>query len=141
MSLAGVALFIAVGFQNVTTVKLQFASAKAGFAVSLPDQRPAGYRLSNLAYSNGHAAIHFESNTDERRYSITEKVSNWNSQTLRENFLATQAKEYEPIEIAGQTIFLYDQSNATWVSGGVWYQVESNGSLSSRQLLDLATSM
>lgn len=141
MSMAGIVLFVAVAFQNVTTVKLQFASARAGFAVSLPDVRPAGYRLSHLQYSNGEASMKFLSNTDTRSYSITEKASKWNSQTLREDFLASQTKEFETVEIAGQTLYLYGKQNATWVNGGVWYQVVSDGALSSRQLVDLAVSL
>lgn len=141
MSMAGVVLFAAVAFQNITTVKLQFASARTGFAVSLPDVRPAGYRLSHLRYTNGEASMRFLSNTDKRSYSITEKASKWNSQTLRENFLASQAKEFETVKVAGQTLYIYGKQNATWVNGGIWYQVVSEGALSSRQLVDLAVSL
>lgn len=129
-----------IAYQNATSIKLQFASAKAGFAVSLPNKQPAGYRLSHLNYQNGLAAFDFQSNTDDRAYTIVEKASPWNSQALRDSFVANN-KDYQSVSLGGRTVYLYGPQNATWVDGGVWYTVETNGALSNRQLVDLAASL
>lgn len=145
-SIAAIALSMAllagfVAYQNLTSVQLHIASAKAGFAASLPNYQPAGYHLSHLNYSPGTVAINFHSNSDDRAYAITEKTSDWDSDALRDSFLASSGQQYQTVESAGRTLFIYGQNAATWVSGGVWYQVQSNGTLSNRQLVQLATSM
>jgi hypothetical protein len=72
---------------------------------------------------------------------LTEKTSAWNSATLRDNFVASNAKTYQTVETGGRTIYLYGQNQASWVNGGIWYQVQSNGALSNHQLVELATSL
>jgi len=144
VSAVTLSVFVLLGvvvYQNMTNIRLQFASAKAGFAVSLPNKQPAGYHLSHLTYQNGLAAFNFTSNTDSRAYALIEKASPWNSQALREGYVATITKDYQTIEAGGRTVYLYGQQNATWVSSGVWYQVQTSGSLSTRQLVDLASSL
>lgn len=133
-----------VAYQNMTAVTLKLASRKAGFVASLPRDVPSGYSRGDLKYEAGLVAVSFQSNSDKRNYAVTEKLSNWDSQTLRENFVTTTANNsFQTIEAAGQTIYLFGTSTktATWVSGGVWYQVDSAGSLSDHQLIELATSM
>jgi hypothetical protein len=127
--------------QNLSTVRLQMASAKAGFSASLPDYRPAGYSLGQLNYATGVVSADFHSNSDGRYYTVTQKRSSWDSSALQANFVTTTGGQYQTVTAGGRTVYLYGQGNATWVSGGIWYIVQSNGSLSSRQLVDLATSL
>jgi hypothetical protein len=127
--------------QNLSTVRLQMASAKAGFGASLPDYRPAGYSLGQLNYATGVVSADFHSNSDGRYYTVIQKRSSWDSAALRANFVASAGGQYQTVSAGGRTIYLYGQGNATWVSSGIWYIVQSNGSLSDRQLVDLATSL
>jgi hypothetical protein len=139
-----VAAFLLVGlvsYANSTAIRLHVASSHAGFAVSLPGYKPAGYRLSHMNYSPGNVAIEFQSNSDNRRYAITEQASAWDSQTLRDDFLAGVGQDYQAVQTAGRTVYVYGQQNATWVSGGVWYQIKSGGALSLHQVVQLASSM
>jgi hypothetical protein len=128
-------------YQNMNVIRLHLASSAAGFSASLPAQQPAGYSLVNMAYSTGQVAIQYQSNSDQRRYSITEKPSDWDSATLLESFVITKTKNYQALNSGGRTIYVYGQDNATWVSGGVWYQVQSDGSLDYHQLITLAASL
>jgi hypothetical protein len=144
LAAVGVSLVILGGFvaySNVSTVRLKVASSKAGFAVSAPSQQPAGYHLSHLNYSPGVVALNYHSNSDDRSFAITEKASAWDSGTLRDTYVASSGQQYQTVESGGRTLYLLGQNAATWVSGGVWYHVQTNGSLSNRQLVDLATSM
>jgi hypothetical protein len=126
--------------QNLPNARLQMASAKAGFSVSLPTYRPAGYSLGQLNYTTGVISAQFKSNSDGRHYSLTQKQSSWDSATLRDSFVAATDPGYQTVSAGGRTIYLYSQGSATWVNGGIWYTVQSDGSLSQRQLVDLASS-
>lgn len=131
-----------VVFQNLPGFQVRIASAKAGFAASLPSYRPSGYHFGQLDYGAGVVAMHFKSNSDEsRKFAITQKSSAWDSDTLRDLFVQANDKNYRAIQDGGLTIYLYGQNNATWVNHGVWYRVQATGSLSNRQLIDIAKSL
>lgn len=132
-----------IAFQNATNIKLQVASSRAGFQAELPAQRPPGFSMASLRYQPGTVDVRYKSNSDDRSFAITQKASAWDSQALRETFLTSSSdrRDYDVVESGGRTIYVYGDSNATWVNGGIWYQVTSDGSLSERQLVDLATSM
>lgn len=140
-SAVAVFLLAFVGYQELPNIRLNIASAKAGFAASLPNYQPAGYSMSKLSYSSGIVATKFTSNSDDRKYTLTQKTSNWDSEALKENFLLKTSEKFTVSETGGQKIFLYGNGNATWVNGGVWYVIQSNGSLTDHQLVELAKSV
>ncbi|MBC7708404.1 hypothetical protein H7Y63_04220 [Polaromonas sp.] len=129
-----------IGYQNVASVKFQYASSRAGFHAALPGYKPAGFSVGKLSYQAGTVSVKFHSNSDDRSFAITQKPSVWDSQTLRDNVVATSGKQYHTAEAGGRTIFLYDDK-ATWVNSGIWYQVSNTGSLTERQVTELASSM
>jgi hypothetical protein len=130
-----------VGFENRTNLNLRMAANKAGFSAALPAYQPAGFSVSHLNYSVGNVAIQFRSNSDQRAYAITEKPSSWDSATLRDNFVAGADQQYQTVNVGGRTVYLYGKNNAAWVTAGIWYQVQSDGSLSDQQLSQLASSL
>jgi hypothetical protein len=138
------AVIILVGFiayMNYPAINLTLASSRAGFSANMPKYKPGGFSFSGpVSYEPGKLTINFNSNTDDRNYSVTQEVSNWNSQTLQDNFLTSNNKSFRTTLEAGKTIYIFDNSNATWVNGGIWYTVNSN-SLSSEQLLNIASSL
>lgn len=125
--------------QNLSGVRLQMASAKAGFDASLPTAQPAGFDLNKLNYSPGVVAARFDDGS--RHYTITQKQSNWDNQALLNNFVAADYPDYRTVAADGHVIYLYGNHDATWVNGGVWYVVQSDGSLSDQQLIDLAATL
>lgn len=132
----------AVVFSSAPAIKMRVAAAKAGFSASLPGYNPAGFRMDDLSYGAGTVAMNYKSNSDEdRKFSITQKSSSWDSTTLRDTFVAGNDKDFRVAEDGGLTVYLYGQNNATWVNQGVWYQVQGNGSLSDRQLVEIAKSL
>ena len=135
-----VALMALVFGHNLGNAGLQSASAQAGFHASLPGDLPAGFSQHKLDSGPGVVAIDFRSNSDDRGYSITQKASAWNSTDLRQAFVAPADSQYQTVASAGKTIYLYGQQNATWIKDGVWYLVQTEGVLSDRQLIQLATS-
>ncbi|HET7320010.1 MAG TPA: hypothetical protein VFI84_00310 [Candidatus Saccharimonadales bacterium] len=144
VSSAALAVLIIGGFlayQNVANVTVRLASTRAGFAASLPAYKPSGFSVGKFAYHTGNVTINFHSNSDQRAFALVEQPSEWNSETLLNEFVATKSSDYQTVQTAGRTVYIYGQNNATWVASGVWYQVNTQGSLSTSQLVNLASSM
>ncbi|HET8709431.1 MAG TPA: hypothetical protein VFL85_04080 [Candidatus Saccharimonadales bacterium] len=131
-----------IAYQNTANIEMRLASSKAGIHAALPGYKPAGFTASNFMYDTGAVAVNFHNNKDGRTYKVVQKTSNWNSDTLANEYVASVAgSNYHTTDAGGRTIFTYGNNNATWVDGGIWYTVTSDGALSSSQLLDLARSM
>lgn len=129
-------------YQNVPNLAVRIASARAGVAGGLPDYQPAGFSLRGpIQYQPGQINISYQSNSDDRKFHLTERSSSWNSETLLQNYVAINRRAYQTYQSSGKTIYIYDKNNATWVDEGVWYQIEGNSALSSDQLLRLANSL
>lgn len=126
-------------WQNRADIELQLASARSGVPASLPAYKPAGYAVKGLTYSPGTVTIGFQGNTGD--FNVVQKSSNWDSETLLQNYVATSGQAYNAYQAAGRTVYVYGNGNATWVNGGIWYQINDNGILSKDQLINLATSM
>lgn len=128
-------------WQNSANIEFRMAASKAGVQAVLPSYRPAGFSFKGpVEFAPGEITVHFRSNSDERSFNLTQRASDWNSQALLENFVAAR-QNYHALEDKGKTVYVYDSSNATWVDGGIWYQIEGNSNLNTDQLLRLASSM
>ncbi len=132
-----------VAYLNVPSLSLKVASSKAGFTATLPGNGPAGYSLrSPVSYSPGQVTIDFASNTDSRSFSLTQQPTTWDSQALLENYVTKENKDYLTYQDRGLTIYIFNGSDAAWVSGGKFYSVKgADSQLNTEQLRKLATSM
>jgi len=141
-SLSVILLCSFVVYQAVPAVKVKIAGSKAGFSADLPNYSPAGYGLEgNIAASSGEVTLAYSSRNDDKGYKVQQQPSNWNSQSLVSNFLLAENKSYQTYENNGKTVYIYDQTNATWVDGGIWYKIEGDASLTSDQLLRIANGL
>ncbi|HTE21611.1 MAG TPA: DUF4367 domain-containing protein [Candidatus Limnocylindria bacterium] len=141
-SLAAVLLVGFIAYQNVPNLSMRLAAARAGVEGSLPGYQPSGFGLNGpIKYQPGQITLSYASHSDDRQFQVSQKASQWNSETLLENYVGTGQKTYQTFQDAGKTIYIYDDNNATWVDGGVWYQIEGNSALNSDQLLRMAASM
>ena len=143
---AGLVVVVVAGIffanQHMPTLAVRLAATRAGVEARLPGYRPAGFSLAGpIEYSSGEITLEYQSNSDDRRFRVVQKKSDWNSQSLLENFITASEKNYQTFQDKGKTIYIYDGNNATWVSGGVWYQVEGEASLNSDQLLRIASGL
>ncbi len=131
-----------IAYQNVTNIAMRAAVSKAGIHASLPGYSPSGFAISRqIKATPGQIVINLHSNSDDRNFSISQTASNWNSQTLLNDYVATKDQGFEQHNQAnGKTIFTYGDANATWVDGGIWYKIEGNSTLNSDQLLKIANS-
>lgn len=143
---AGFAAAVLIGgyfiYQNIPNLAMKVAATRAGITASLPGYRPAGFALKGgIEYSTGQIKVSYKSNSDDRFFNLVQKASDWTDQALRDNFVAGTKRAYQIFESNGKTIYIFDDSSATWVEKGVWYQIQGNSALSSDQLVRLATSI
>ncbi len=132
-----------VAYLNVPSISMKVAAHRAGFAANLPGYKPAGYSLKGpIAYSPGQVTLNFASNTDQRRFTLKQQPTTWDSTALLENFVTKKSPNYLTYQDSGLTIYIIDGSSAAWVNGGKLYHVEGkNSQLDTDQLLKLATSV
>ena len=139
---AGLLLGGFYAYQNVPNLAMRVAATRAGFAASMPGYSPAGFSFNGpVQYTAGQVVVSFKSNTDERNYKLTQQTSTWTSDSLLNNYVVASGKEYQTYQDRGRTIYIYDGSNATWVNGGIWYQIDGKSSMSSDQLAKIASSL
>jgi len=135
-------LFSFLAYQKIPQVAVKVAAHNAGFDARVPSNIPSGYSFkSPVRKTDDSLAINYKSNTDDRQFKITQKQSSWTSESLLSNFIIDGKKQYQAYYDKGMTVFVYDNSNATWVDKGVWFTLETNGALSSEQILSLASSI
>ncbi len=144
LAAASLAVLLLGGFfayQNIPNLQMRVATARAGFSANLPTYKPEGYGImGGIQAEPGRITINFHSKIDEKAYQITQRASDWSSETLRNNQLAASGQSYQTYEEQGKTVYIYGGTNATWVDAGVWYQVEGDAPLTNDQLLRIANS-
>jgi hypothetical protein len=130
-------------YQNIPAVSMRVAASTAGFEGKLPKSIPAGYSFNGpVQAAPDNISLSYESNSDSRRFIVTQKPTNWSSEGLLTNYLVDSQYRYQVYKDKGLTVYIYNGSNATWVDKGVWFSVNGDeGSLSSEQLLELASSI
>lgn len=143
ISLAVVLLVGFIAYQNVPNMSMRMASSRAGFHASLPGYTPSGFSLAGpIQSSPGNVTVSFRSNSDDRNFQVSQQPSNWTSESLLTNQVAVNDKSYEIYQDKGRTIYVYDDNTkATWVNGGVWYQLSNQASLSGDQIVSIADSL
>lgn len=143
-SAMAVAVLLFVGFfgyQNAPNLSMRVATMRSQVEGSLPGYAPNGFSLNrSIAYKPGEITLAYQSNSDERYFEVKQTASQWDSDALAQNFIA-EKDQVRTIQDKGKTIYLYEESNATWVDGGVWYRIEGESLLNSDQLSRLANSL
>ena len=131
-----------VAYQNLPEIAMRVAATRAGFSASLPTYQPSGFSMAGpIEYQPGEVTLSYKSASDNRSFNVVQKNSSWNSETLLENFVAVSGKPYQTFQANGRTIYIYDDNKATWVDGGIWYNIDGKSNLNSDQLLRIASSL
>ncbi len=142
MVMAGLLLGGFFVYQNIPNLAMKVAATRSGIEASLPGYKPAGFAMNGpIKYSAGKISIQYRSTTDDRNFAVNQSKSEWNDETLLDNFVARDRRTYQTYQDKGKTIYIYDDNNATWVNDGVWYQIEGASALNSDQLLRIANSL
>lgn len=141
---ASLALLVLGGYltyMNLPVISMQVAASRAGVDATFPNYRPDGYALNGpITYSPGEVNINYKSTSNDNGFRISQKPSNWDSQGLLDNYVTRQTENYLTFQERGVTVYTFG-NKAAWVNGGLLYTLEGTASLSSDQVLRLATSM
>jgi hypothetical protein len=145
-ALLGASLLLLVAgvfaYNQAPNIAMRIASMRSGIQAQLPKYQPTGYTVNGpIKYQPGKVNMVYASRTDSGSYELSQSASRWNSEALLENFIKAQNKEYQTFQSKGRTIYVYSESNATWVDNGIWYTIESNQTLTNDQLLRIAGSL
>lgn len=126
---------------NLTNISMRVAANRAGIDASFPNYRPSGYSIDGpITYAPGEVSINYKSNTNDTGFTLTQKASEWDSQAVLDNFVRKQSSNYLTVQERGITVYTYN-SKAVWVNGGLLHTIEGNATLSSDQVLKIATSL
>jgi hypothetical protein len=126
---------------RLPTSETESVSARAGISATLPAWHPSGFRVGAFSYGAGSVTVSYKNAASDQQFVIAQKASNWDSATLLSEYVYPNNETYETISSAGTTISTYGKNSATWVSGGLWYKLTSDGSLTTSQIVNIATSM
>jgi hypothetical protein len=141
LAIAGVLLLGFFAYQNIPNAEMRLAATRSGVSASIPNYRPAGFSgAKDIQVEPGKVSVSFFSNSSDKQFTVTQQASNWSSDSLLTNHVLANKQPFQTFQDAGKTIYIYEDSKATWVNGGVWYRVEGNASLTSDQLLRIANS-
>lgn len=136
------AVVLLVGFityLNMSNIEIKIASVRAGFSAQLPSYSPTGYALSGgINAQNGVVATTYKSG--DSTYTLQQQTSNWDSQTLYNDVVATSGEKQQTIQSQGRTVYIYG-NNAAWVNGGVLYSLKTDGNINADQITAIAASI
>jgi hypothetical protein len=131
-----------LAYQNVPSIAMRVAANRAGFGGHIPGDIPTGFAFKGpINASKGVIQLKYKSNSDDRKFSITQKPTSWTSESLLTDYLLASNIKYQTYHDKGLTVYVYNEGSATWVDKGVWYSINGQGSLSSDQILAIAGSM
>ncbi|MGB4759128.1 MAG: DUF4367 domain-containing protein [Candidatus Saccharimonadales bacterium] len=143
---ASITVFVAAGafiaFANMSKIELKIANTRAGISATIPGYEPTGYTKDGpVAYSAGKVTVSFKNTyLPGQTYEISQQKSDLNSSTLQDEVLS-ESKPRQTIQQNGNTIYLYGDSDAAWVSGGILYTISGSANLSDNEILLIADSV
>lgn len=129
-----------LAYVNRSHIQMQFAAAQAGFNASLPSYIPGGFVYSGISYGTGEITLTYTDASSNTSYTINQKPSSWNSQTLLDSF-SENTHDYQVQSAGGRTVYILTDQ-VTWVSGGIIYKLVVNGNqLPLDQILKVVASL
>jgi hypothetical protein len=138
LGLAVIAVFVA--YLNLPTIEVNLASAQAGFHATMPNYKSLGYNLNGpVKTSGGTIAMSFTSG--DSQFTLTQEASNWDNQTLMETLASQSDSLPKTIQSDGRTIYMTHTDEATWVNGGIRYDLTGNANLNNQEITSVADSM
>lgn len=126
---------------NIPDVSMRVAAMQAGIEAKYPSYVPRDFSPSDISSENGKITINF-TGPEGAAFTLVEEKSSWDSSALLRNYVEpTWKSDYSTTHEQGITVYI-SGSNAAWVNGGVLYKITSNaGSLTTKQLRNIVTSL
>ncbi len=142
--IVGIIFLIAVAYiiyTNIPALSVNIANAQAGINATFPEYKPEGYVLAGPASCDqGEVSIKFRSNDNQSSFVIKQSKSSWDSSAVKNKVAKDSNGQFITTEERGLTIFTYN-GNASWVNGGILYNIAGDAQLSGDQIRRIATSL
>lgn len=141
MAAGTLALLVIAGFaayQNTPGLQFKVASIQAGVTTGMPNFKAAGFAYNGVRAHNGELTVGF--NNTKGSYQLTQTNTNLSGNDMIQNIGATDASgtpNYRTIQAGDTTVYRFDNTGATWVSGGKWYTVSGSSALTDSQVESL----
>lgn len=131
-----------ITYLNLPNIQFRVAANRAGIDAQVPRYTPAGYDFGGaVAYSPGRLTIRFNSNSDDNYLDIAQQKTDWDSQSLLENYVLPKTEQYSTFRENGLTIYLFSTNHAAWVNSGIFYSINGHTKLNPEQILKIASSL
>ncbi len=129
-------------YTNVPGLPVQVTAMQSGIDANYPSYIPQGFQLTSVSATKNKSILITFSDKDNQSFLLSEEKSSWDSTALLHNFVKTTYKDdFLTMREQGITIFV-NNSNATWVNGGILYKITADTNLLSKtQIKDIATSL
>lgn len=141
---AAVAAFVVIGgflaYLNLPGIEVRVASMSAGFHAVVPGYKPVGYTMAGRVKNQG-GKISVQFRSGDSGYTVSQQASDWDSQTLVENTPGLSNRPHQTVQSNGRIVYVYGNGTASWVNGGVRYDITGNAGLSTDELAAIAASM
>jgi hypothetical protein len=129
-------------YQRIPNISMKVAASRAGFSGTIPGDTPAGYAFTGpIKYENNAIVVSYKSNSDNRKFNIVQRPSDWSSEALLSNFVNGSNMHFQTYNDHGLTVYVMEKNNASWVNNGIWYTLNGTDTLSTEQVLAMAASM
>lgn len=122
-------------YQNSPGLQLKMAGIHAGVATTMPNFQAAGFAYNGVKASSGKLTLGFSNK--QGSYQLTQRNTSWSGSDMIQEVSSVDASghpNYVTVHAGDTTVYRFDNTNATWVSGGKWYTVTGTGALSNDQV-------
>lgn len=134
-------IVLAVAFwlvwQNLPSVAVHVAAARAHVNAALPTYTPEGYSYTgHLEYGGGTVTMQFKDKANHS-FTLTQKASDMTSSNLPTTAIPASTPVQTSL-IGGTTVYIYgNDNNAAWVNRGVFYNLKNRADLPDDQVLKI----
>lgn len=144
-SVAVVAIVGFLSFSSVDSVKFHVSTRSAGFAATMPNYTPSGYKMASIKSASGYVGVRYEQTTadgEKQAFVVAQKPTLWDNETLLTN-VAQQSgnRSYAATNDGNRTVYTYGNGQAAWIRDGVLYQIVGSNNLQSNELVKIASSI
>jgi hypothetical protein len=145
MAAGTLALLVITGFavyQNSPGLQFKVASMQAGVATSMPNFAAAGFAYNGSSAGNGKLTVGFSNQSG--KYQLTQQDTSWTGEDMIQDISATSASgqpNYTTVSAGDTTVYRFNNTNATWVSGGKWYSITGTNALTNDQVKAIVESV
>lgn len=142
MTAGTLAILLIAGFaayQNMPGVQLKIAGYRAGVATANPNFKSSGFAYNGVSVRDGKRVIGLKNSHGQ--YQLIQQSTNWSGSDMIQqvsSVSASGATNYTTIPLVNNTAYRLSNTQATWVSRGVWYQVTGNAALTDAQIRAIA---